>query len=313
MKARYRSLQPFIRWEDAERPIDWPRRFQCAGPLDVELGFGNGELLVRHARESPDRQFVGVEVGWGSIRRALRRTAQTEVTNVRFVLADARVALERLFRPQSIDRVRCYFPMPWPKTRHAKHRLFSHEGLRVLNSRLTADGEAFVVTDFAPYREWLLEQTPGTGFDVTCGTVPVHGETKYARKWSARGQERFDEIRLRKHTHIPVPAEEEVPMETYRIPAFDPVKFHPQSEHGELTVEFKEFLYDPQRYLGMVRVVVAEGGFTQQAWIAIACGEGGWYVAVAPGCSAIPTVGMQRALALVRDAAHPPATAAPVS
>ena len=126
VKARYLSFKPFLPWRNVERPVDWQAQFGSPAPLEVEIGFGNGEFLVRRAQERPERHFIGIELEWASVQRALRRLAQAQATNVRLLLVDAHVALQRLFSPLALQRVYSLFPCPWPKERHAKHRLFSH-------------------------------------------------------------------------------------------------------------------------------------------------------------------------------------------
>lgn len=304
MKPRYLSLQPFLLWKQAERPIQWRVCFGREALLEVEIGFGNGEFLVKRAQTHPDHNFVGIELEWASVQRALRKIAQAQLPNVRLLLVDARIALERLFEPRSIDRFFSLFPCPWPKERHAKHRLFAHAFLQLLNSRLVNKGEGLIVTDSQPYFEWVLEQLPGTGFEVQTAKVAPRFSTKYERKWRERGIEQFYELRLLKREHLEVALKEDIALKTYRIEHFDPETFQPAGVRGEIDVEFKAFLYDPHRRVGMVRVIVVEGGLTQDFWIEIVYGEDGrWSIRPAPGCGFVPTVGVQRALDLVKEAA----------
>ena len=144
MKARYLSLQPLLLWQHGARPIDWAQQFGRQAPIEVEIGFGNGEFLVREAQVHPELNFVGIEQEWASAQRALRRLAQVKILNVRVLLVDARIALERLFLPQTVQRVYALFPCPWPKERHVKHRLFAQTFLTLLNSRLEVVREAIV-------------------------------------------------------------------------------------------------------------------------------------------------------------------------
>lgn len=303
MKRYYISLTPLIPWRQTERPIDWPRRFGREAPLELEIGFGNGDYLVRRAQAHPERDFVGVELEWSSVRRALRKIARAGLKNVCLIQVDARVALERLFRPGSLHRAYALFPCPWPKKRHTKHRLFSRPFLRLLNSRLAAEGEALVVTDHRPYLTWVLDQVPGTGFESRWQSVSPRLGTKYERKWHQQGQEQFYELRLLKRESVESPLKEDVSLRTYRVQDFDPERFQPTGERGEVAVEFKEFLYDAKRRKGMTRVVVAEGNLTQHLWIEIVWGERRWHIRPAQGCEIIPTLGLQRALDLVHQAA----------
>jgi tRNA (guanine-N7-)-methyltransferase len=302
MKRRYTSLKPLVLWRQAERPIDWRRRFGRQAPLEVEIGFGNGEYLVRRARTHPACDFLGIELEWPSTRRALRKIAQENLPNVRLVQAHARVAFERLLLPRSLHRAYALFPSPWPKERNARHRLFSHAFLKLLNSRLQAGGEAQIVTDHRPYLDWVLEQLPGAGFEAGWQAIPARFDTKYERKWQDGGQDHFYELRLIKRAHHDVPLKEDLKLKTYRVPHFDPNRFQPTGERGEVIVEFKEFLYDPGRRKGMARAFVAEEGFEQEIWIQIAHRERAWHIGLARGCGFLPTVAVQRALDLVRDA-----------
>jgi len=303
MKNRYLSLRPFILWQKKEHPIQWVEVFERKALLEVEIGFGNGEFLVRQALTYPERNFVGMELKWGSIRRALRQIARASLSNVRLLQIDSRVALDRLFLPLSIDHVYALFPMPWPKRHHERHRLFSHNFLKLLNNRLMTKGEVQIVTDCEPYFAWVLEQLPGTGFTVDTKISFPQFNTKYERKWQEKGQNKFFEISLLKQEHREIPVKEEVAVKTYCVEHFDPEKFFPTNERGEVVTQFQEFLFDPKRQRGMVRVIVVEDILTQDFWIAIESREAGWHIKVAHGCEVASTVGVQRALDLAHEAA----------
>ncbi|MDH3599918.1 MAG: tRNA (guanosine(46)-N7)-methyltransferase TrmB, partial [Candidatus Tectomicrobia bacterium] len=308
MKARYLSLAPFIHWQHTPRPIPWAERFGRDAPLQIEIGFGNGEFLVRQAQTHPDQNFVGIEVEWQSLQRCLRKTAQAGLTNVRLLQIDARVALERLFLPQSVHRAYALFPCPWPKERHAKFRLFSHGFLRLLNSRLTPHSEAQLVTDHRPYMEWVLEQAPGTGFEVQCDPIPPSFSTKYERKWRDQGQQQFYQLQFTNVQSQPLPLIEDIVLQTHRVDHFDPDRFQPVNELGLMTIKFRDFIYDPVRQRGMVWVLAVEDGLMQEFWIEMTCeNENRWHIRPARGCPTVPTMSVQRALDLVRDAALQPA------
>lgn len=302
MKKHYLSLKPFIHWQETERPINWDKRFGRKAPVEVEIGFGNGAFLVKHAQNNPDRNFIGIEVGWGSVRRALRKINQMELMNVRLLLADVRIVFEYLTAPQSLHRVYSLFPMPWPKERHERYRVFSHSFLKLLNSRLVHGGEAHVVTDFQPYAQWIREQLPGTGLAVEeQSTRPVF-DTKYERKWCEEGQKTFFDVRLIKEQSLDFPLRKEEPVKTYCVDHFDPERFAPEEERVDIVVKFKDYLYDPLRQKAMTRALVVEETITQTIWIEIGRGERGWHIHPASGSGALPTVGVQRAVDLAYEA-----------
>lgn len=304
MTPRYLSLRPLLLWQDMPRPVEWPHLFGGQAPLQVEIGFGNGEFLVRSAQAQPTRHFVGIEQEWVSVQRALRRIAQAQVSNVRLLLIEARQAFERLFVPQSIQHVAVLFPCPWPKERHAKLRLFSSAFLSLLNSRLAPEGTVQIVTDQESYLQWVLSQLPGTGLTAHWETVPPRFHTKYERKWSETGQQVFYDLHLQKTSPITRPLQKDVPVQTHRIAAFDPSALALGQYHATVDVACKEFLYDPQRRKGLVWVFVTEDGLQQDFWVEIAASDPGWVIRPARGCSIVPTLGVQAALDLVRDCAQ---------
>lgn len=304
MKARYRSLQALLRWEQGQRPINWHQQFGRQAPLDIEIGFGNGEFLTQQAQAHPERDFIGLELEWPSVQRGLRHVTQAQVSNVRFLMVDARVALERLVLPGTVHRIYSLFPCPWPKERHAKYRLFATSFLCLANSRLIETGEVQVVTDAQPYLQWILEQFPDTGFSAQWTPVPTHFRSKYARKWASTGQQEFYELRLAKVAHKTIALTEDVPLQNRRVQHFDAERFRPEDVRGTIHVACKEFLYDPVRRKGLLWVFVTEEAFEQDFWIEIARRDHDWVIRPARGCGIIPTLGVQRALDLVRDAAQ---------
>ena len=303
MPPRYRCLRHFIHWHQTERPVDWNNRFGRGDPTALEIGFGNGEYLVREALARPDWNFIGLDIRWASVLRALRKISEHGVGNVRVLQADARTALERLIRPGTLRQAYALFPCPWPKEHHAKHRVFSNDFLKLLNSRMADSAQARIVTDDENYLRWILRQTPGSGFKTLSRRIPPSFDTVYEKRWRKQGQQSFFELVLEKTDPCDASLKEDAPVQTHRVNTFDPERYAPQNDHGEPTVEFKEFLYDPQRKKAMSRVMIAEEGLLQDIWIEIAKYDDGWKIRPAWGCRMVPTAGVQRALDLMFEAA----------
>lgn len=308
MGRRDPTLQRLLLWHQLPRPCGWEQVFGRRAPLRVEIGCGGGEYLARTAQEEPGKDFLGVESHWPSVRRTLRRLHNARISNARCLLGDATVVLQRLMRRRSLHEVESLFPCPWPKERHARHRLFSRSFLRLLNSRLEEDALLRVVTDHGPFRDWVLKEAASSGFHRQVREIGPTLGTRYESKWRAGGQDVFYELVFRKQVHQEVPQEEDRPVHAHRIPRFDPGRFSPADHGGEIHVAFKEFLYDPHRQHGMVRVVINEDPLLQNLWIAIRKEGDWWRILPARGTAMVPTTGLQKALDLVRDAAGDPGT-----
>lgn len=303
--SSYGSLRPYVPWRERPLPIDWSQEFGRRAPLKVELGFGNGDFLVRTAAGDPDANYLGIEMTWGSVWRTLRKSRKADLGNVRLLLEDARLALLWTLEERSVDSFLGLFPCPWPKKRHAKNRLFSPEFLTLCNSRLVDGGSLTVVTDAPAYRDQMLEELTleATGMTPNLEEIPASFGTKYERKWQAGGQEQFYRLTFTKTEHRPRPTPEIIVVKHHSIPAFEPQQFRPQDEKEPHTVAFKSFLYDPAQEVAMQEVVTHEDGIDQHFWIAVRkSSQGGWKIAPAAGAGLLPLPSVQRALDLVLEA-----------
>lgn len=299
MHKDYISLKPLVPVTADAFPLDQEALFGRTGLWEVEIGFGNGDYLVRQARENPGTDFLGLELTWRPVKSALRKISLAGAANVRLMACDARIAFEYGFTPKSLRRIWALFPYPWPKKRHVRHRLFSRSFLRLMNNRMAEGGEFFMVTDDTAFGEWVAREVPGTGFHAEQRSGPPRFGTKFEKIWQAGGKREFTELSLKKTEHIPLELEETVPMRTHRVKAFSPRTYKPEGTTGrELTVRFTEFLFDPEKKKGMQFVLVSEDGRTQHFWIEIAKKGDGWLIRPAAGSPLLPTKGVQAALDL---------------
>lgn len=304
-KKYYRSLEPLLKPTDHPRPLDWPAIFGRDRPLELEIGFGNGEFLHRQSLSEPERDFVGVEIAWASIKRALRRLANPPRSNVKVMLMKAEAALERSFAPNSLDVVRSLFPIPWPDERQEKKRLFHVDFLNLAASRLKAGGRFILVTDSPELAHWTLEQACDSALDLSLEERPAEMGTKYERKWQGGGRRTFFHLTGRKAEKAPARAER--PLEIFDMQAYyrdrlDPLHFAPTGCSGEIVVKFKEFIYDPQKAQGLLRTFVVEGPLIQDFFINIRREGDRWKLSPAISSQLFPTQGVAKALELAAEA-----------
>ena len=307
--GKYLDLSPLLPWRHLPRPVDWDQLFQRPGPLVLEIGTGNGEYAIRQSEAHPEWNLVGLDLCWGSVRRALRRISQTGRKNIRLMLVDAKIALEWLFAPESLEHCYALFPCPWPKRAHAHMRLFSQPFLACVASRLKPGGSLMVVTDHPVLRDFILGNLEGTGFTGELRVLPTRYDTKYERRWQEMGQTDFYEIHLTRNQPTTAPPNREVTLYTHYAPELHPERFHPQPLRGHLTIDFKRTLFDPKERVAMVLAAVVEDNLSQNFWIQIreVPLEGGsghrWSISPAPGGGVLPTSGIQKSLDLVYEAA----------
>jgi tRNA (guanine-N7-)-methyltransferase len=302
MQGKYLSLAPLVCWRSSPRPLDLGTLFGRQAPVVLEIGFGNGEFLVRTASAEREKDFLGIDLEWKSVRRALRRAAQEKLTNLRVMQGDARQMVEWSLSSDCLSQVTILFPCPWPKRRHERHRLFSVEFLGLLRHRLKPDGGIWIVTDFEPLFQQIQANAPAAGYKIQTRTVPASLNTKYERRWTSEGQQEFFESWLYPEGPAPpAPRPAEVPVRTYVVKEFPDRWNLPETvAEGAFRVQFRDLVFDRERQKAMVRVFVVEEPLHQDLWIELTPSEGAWHLRPAPGCVFYPTRGVQRAL----DALH---------
>jgi len=300
----------FVSHYNVPRPIGWREQFQNDLPLHLEIGFGLGEFLVQQAALPVRENFIGIEQDWSRLCKCLSKISAVRASsneeefasNVRLLRLDVTVALERLFLPQSLNRVTCLFPCPWPKKTHIKYRLFSRDFLCLLNSRLKDNAKVSIVTDWQPYLEWMQDEIAATGFKANVETTRARFNTKFERKWLAEGQEEFWELSLVKQEHRERQITEDVELRARFAKNFNPGQFKFENLVGETSIIYKDFVFDQEQSLGLVRLVVAEKFLTQHVWVAIIKTKSQWCVAKADGHSALATAGVALAIERVWQA-----------
>jgi tRNA (guanine-N7-)-methyltransferase len=123
----------------------------------LEIGFGNGESLVRQAAANPAMDFLGIEVHRPGIGHCLLEAEAANIDNLRVACCDAVEALQRSIPERSLARVNVYFPDPWPKTRHHKRRLLQQRFLGLIAAKLVKGGSFHIATDWQNYAEHIDE------------------------------------------------------------------------------------------------------------------------------------------------------------
>lgn len=120
----------------------------------LEIGFGNGASLVQMALESPQLDFLGVEVHEPGIGHCLINARDASVSNLKIVAHDA-VEILGLLDGECLARINLLFPDPWPKKRHHKRRIIQQAFLKLAATKLKRGGTLFIATDWQDYAEHI--------------------------------------------------------------------------------------------------------------------------------------------------------------
>jgi tRNA (guanine-N7-)-methyltransferase len=131
--------------------------FSQPQPLEVELGSGDATFLAEFAAQHPEHNFLGVERLLGRLRKLDRKGRRAGLTNLRGVRIESAYLLEWLLPANSAAALHIYFPDPWPKKKHQKHRLINKGFPRLAHTALASGGTVYLRTDDADYFTQMTE------------------------------------------------------------------------------------------------------------------------------------------------------------
>jgi tRNA (guanine-N7-)-methyltransferase len=162
--------------------------FTREGPLEVEIGAGKGEFIVERATQFPERNFLAVEISAVVCRMLAVRCGEAGVSNLRVVRMDARPLVNLMLPDASVAAYHIYFPDPWPKERHHKHRLFTTWTVAGLRRTLAPGAALYVATDVAEYAHEIAAMLSEAGFVRESAETPGGKSTSFARKFISAGK-----------------------------------------------------------------------------------------------------------------------------
>lgn len=167
---------------------------RCANRI-LEIGFGNGELLVATAAENPQTDFIGVEVHEPGIGHCMLRLFEQSLTNVRLIRHDAIDVLEKQIPDGALHGINLFFPDPWPKKRHHKRRIVQPDFVMLLSRKIEPGGFFHPATDWANYAEHIgatVSANPAfTGLGTKTSKRP---ETKFELRGKRLGHEIWERV-----------------------------------------------------------------------------------------------------------------------
>jgi tRNA (guanine-N7-)-methyltransferase len=182
---------------DRENAAALPAFLPPGQPLTLELGCGKADFSLEMARRYPERSFVGVDIKRDRLWVAARRALESGLGNLAFVHAHL-IELASLLPPASAEQVWITFPDPFPKNRHAKHRMINPPFLAQYRQLLLPGGQVHFKTDNLPLFHYSLETFVQMGglrfrrlsFDLHAQASPEADErvlTAYERRFMAEG------------------------------------------------------------------------------------------------------------------------------
>ena len=161
-------------------------------PLIIDIGFGNGELLVSVANENTQTHFVGIEVYDAGIGHCLKLIEQRKVNNLKLISGDAVEVMMFGIPNNSINQINLFFPDPWPKKRHHKRRIINNEFILLMSKKLAENGIVNISTDWEDYADQIDDLFSKRGEFLEKSSTARNVSTKFEKRGISLGHDIFN-------------------------------------------------------------------------------------------------------------------------
>ena len=123
--------------------------------ITLEVGFGNGEFLIKQSNLNKDSLFIGCEVYLNGFSKVLNKINDRKINNIKICSINF-IYLVQVLKNETIDQIYFINPDPWPKARHNKRRVINIENLNLMASKLKKNCSIVVTTDSLDYYEYIV-------------------------------------------------------------------------------------------------------------------------------------------------------------
>lgn len=172
----------FPGWED-------PLFFGNRNPVKIEYCSGNGTWIAAKAAENSNVNWVAVEKRFVRARKIWSKIKNLKLNNLLVVCGEAATLTRHYIPSETVNEVFINFPDPWPKARHAKHRLIQPAFIKEIWRVLQSGQHWTFVTDDPEYSMLLLEEMGACKEFVSSYPSPY-----YITEYPGYGTSYFEEL-----------------------------------------------------------------------------------------------------------------------
>ncbi len=170
----------------------WQNVFKNNNPIYIEIGMGKGDFIIKNALQFPNINFIGIEKFDSVIVRAIQKSNELDIENLKLIRMDAE-RIDEVFANE-VSKLYLNFSDPWPKDRHAKRRLTSPKFLSTYDKIFKNNiANIEMKTDNIDLFNYSVTTLKENGYNITYLTNDLHREnvfnitTEYEEKFSKKG------------------------------------------------------------------------------------------------------------------------------
>jgi len=173
--------------------IDLPAFFELRAPTWIEYCSGNGAWIIEKAKAHPEKNWIAVEKRFERVQKIWSKMKNEKIDNLFIVCGEALNFTSHYVPGDYFEGIYINFPDPWPKARHAKHRLLQNSFIAQMARVSKKNAKVVIVTDHQEYVGRICEE-----FLAHLDWTPVFPEPYFVTEWEGYGSSYFDNLwRLR--------------------------------------------------------------------------------------------------------------------
>ncbi|MCM1399539.1 MAG: tRNA (guanosine(46)-N7)-methyltransferase TrmB [Clostridium sp.] len=188
------AANEFVVHDEEAAKGHWHEIFGNDRPIHIEIGMGKGQFIMELAAQNPDINYIGIEKFSSVLVRAIEKQELKQLPNLKFIRMDAEY-IENVFQKGEVDYIYLNFSDPWPKDRHAKRRLTSHQFLNRYGNILSDAGGVTFKTDNTELFDFSLAELEVAKWELVNSTRDLHNSkynegnimTEYEKRFSGMG------------------------------------------------------------------------------------------------------------------------------
>lgn len=158
----------------------------------VEFCSGTGDWIVGCADKNRNVLYVAVERKFKRVCKIASKRDQLGLDNLLIVCGDAELFVKYFVKEPVFTQAYVNFPDPWPKKRHAKHRLFSNEFVADLSKTLIEGASLLLVTDdyhFVQHAKTSMLASKAWDYTLLeSEDISSYGESYFHQLWLSKGR-----------------------------------------------------------------------------------------------------------------------------
>lgn len=170
----------------------WSKVFDNDNDIEIEIGMGKGDFIIGMAKQNPDVNFIGIEMYDSVIVRAVQKLEEEDIPNLKLIRMDAN-DIENVF-DKEVKTLYLNFSDPWPKERHSKRRLTSHNLLAKYDGIFKDTKRIFQKTDNIDLFAFSIEALSTYGYTLKNVTLDLYNNmiegnvaTEYEKRFNEKG------------------------------------------------------------------------------------------------------------------------------